>query len=221
MERRPLTRERILDAALALMEAEGLGAVTMRRLGRELGVEAMSLYNHVADKDDVLAGIQERVMAELEIAEATGDWVERLRAMARTFRALLIRHPGLVALLSSHAGRPLTDPRALRPIEVVLQTLRGAGLSEDDTVHAYRTLVGFVMGNAVLEIGGFFGEWGEREGWPDATTMAAQLPAEELPTIVSMLPSLWSCDATTEFERGLDVLLEGLRSRLMATPADG
>jgi AcrR family transcriptional regulator len=221
VERQPLTRERVLEAALALMEAEGLGAVSMRRLGRELGVEAMSLYNHVADKDDVLSGIQERVMSEFPLPEPSGDWIEHLRAMARSFRELLIRHPGVVALLSSHAGRPLSDPRSLRPIEVVLETLRSAGLSEDDTVHAYRALVGFVMGNAVLEIGGFFGEWSEREGWPDAEAMAAQLPAEELPTVVSMLPALWSCDATTEFERGLDVLLEGLRSRLMAAPADG
>jgi AcrR family transcriptional regulator len=213
VERQPLTRERILDTALSLMDAEGLEAVTMRRLGRELGVEAMSLYNHVADKEDVLSGIQERIMAGFRLPEASGDWIERLREMARTFRDLLIRHPGMVRLLSSHAGRPFTDPRSLRPIEVVLQTMRGAGLSEDDTVHAYRALIGFVMGNAVLEIGGFFAEWAEREGWPDAGTMAAQLPSDELPTVVGMLPSLWSCDAATEFERGLDMLLEGLRSR--------
>lgn len=221
VDRVPLTRERILDAAVAVMDAEGLDAVTMRRLGRELGVEAMSLYNHVEDKDDVLAGIQERIMSRFDIPGVDGDWIERLRGMARTFRALLLEHPGLVTLLSGHQSRPFTDPSSLRPIEVVLETLRGAGLSDDDTVHAYRALVGFVMGNAVLEIGGFFGERAEREGWPAPEAMAAQLPAEEIPTIVRMLPALWSCDAATEFERGLDMLLEGLRSRLMSAPADG
>src|SRR5262245_63179801 len=84
--REPLTRERIVDAALGLMDAEGLEAVTMRRIGRELGVEAMSLYNHVEDKDDILNQVTERVMTEFEYPEWTDDWVIDGHAMSHEWR---------------------------------------------------------------------------------------------------------------------------------------
>ena len=219
--REPLTRDRIIEEALRIMDAEGLEAVSMRRLGRELGVEAMSLYNHVASKEDLLGGVEERVLAGFDVAAAEGDWIERLRAMARSFRALLREHPALATLITSHQGRPLTDPAALRPVEAVLDTLRGAGLSDEDTIHAYRALVGFVMGNVLLERGGFFSEWSERADWPDAETMASMLPADVLPNVVAMLPAMWSCDADAEFEHGLDTLLAGLRTRLMEATAGG
>ena len=79
--REPLTKERIVDAALRVMDAEGLEAVTMRRIGRELGVEAMSLYNHVEDKDDILNGVTERVMTGFDYPPFTGDWFQDGRAM--------------------------------------------------------------------------------------------------------------------------------------------
>src|SRR4030095_14263751 len=80
--REPLTRDRIIETALRVMDDEGLDAVTMRRIGRELGVEAMSLYNHVEDKDDILEGVTERAMNEFEFPASTGDWSEGARAMA-------------------------------------------------------------------------------------------------------------------------------------------
>src|SRR5437870_5886259 len=88
-----LSRKRILRAALQVMDQEGLEAVTMRRLGRELGVEAMSLYNHVKDKEAILEGILEVVMAEFEFPEETGDWEADVRAGARAWRRLMIAHP--------------------------------------------------------------------------------------------------------------------------------
>src|SRR5262245_11518933 len=98
--REPLTKDRIVEAALQVMDAEGLEAVTMRRIGRELGVEAMSLYNHVEDKDDILNGVTERVMTEFDYPPFTGDWTVDARAMAHEWRRLLNLHPSVCQLLA-------------------------------------------------------------------------------------------------------------------------
>lgn len=211
--RERLTRERIVETALTLMDAEGMEAVTMRRLGRELGVEAMSLYNHVQDKDAILTGVLEVVMSEFELPQDDGEeLIERIRTMARTFRRLLLAHPHAVPLFTEMDRRePMTSPSALRPIEVALDTLRTAGLSPEETVHAYRAIVGFVLGSVLLEIGGFF-EAPEDEAHLQA--MAATLSVEQLPRLVEMLPALHECDADSEFEHGLDMLLGGLSTRL-------
>jgi AcrR family transcriptional regulator len=209
--RQPLTRERILEAALRVMDEEGLDAVTMRRLGRELGVEAMSLYNHVEDKDAVLRGVLALVMAGFDLPEDRDlDWIERVRQMSRTFRGLLLRHPGVIPLLSEKSG-PITDARALVPIETALQTLRDAGLSEAETIHAYRAVVGFVVGSAALEVAGFLnvGDAGPAH----LEEMAAAIPVERFPQIMELLPAMHNCDASEEFEHGLDLLLTGLSTR--------
>jgi AcrR family transcriptional regulator len=209
--REPLTGERIIEAAVRLMDREGLEAVTMRRLGRELGVEAMSLYNHVADKDALLRGILARVLADFELPQGPDlDWIERVRQMARTFRELLLRHPGVIPLLSEKSG-PITDPRALTPIETALQTLRDAGLSEAETIHAYRAVVGFVVGSVALEVAGFLNP-GDA-GAAHLAEMAASIPLERFPHIVALLPTMHGCDPAEEFEHGLDLLLTGLRTR--------
>ena len=103
--REPLTRERIVEAALRLMDAEGLDAVTMRRIGRELGVEAMSLYNHVEDKEDILDGICELVMSEFAFPEPAEDWAESCRRAARSWRQLLKDHPDVMRLFDEIAPR--------------------------------------------------------------------------------------------------------------------
>jgi AcrR family transcriptional regulator len=209
--RQPLTRERIIEAALRVMDAEGLEAVTMRRLGRELGVEAMSLYNHVEDKDAVLRGVLARVLADFDLPrDPKLDWIERVRRMARTFRELLLRHPGVIPLLSEKSG-PITDPRALVPIETALQTLRDAGLSEAETIHAYRAVVGFVVGSVALEVAGFLNV-GDASA-AHLEEMAATIPVERFPQIMELLPAMHDCDPSKEFEHGLDLLLTGLRTR--------
>jgi len=209
--REPLSRDRIVEAALHLADAEGLEAVTMRRLGRELGVEAMSLYNHVTDKDAVLTGVLERILGEFDVPEQEDqDWVTRVRELARRFRQLLLRHPGVIPLLSEKSG-PITDPRALLPIEVALETLRSAGLSEEETVHAYRAVVGFVVGSVMLEVAGFLNP--EEEAWVHMQEMMAAIPVERFPRLMEMLPALHDCDADIEFEHGLDLLLAGLQAR--------
>src|ERR671911_311150 len=115
-ERAPLTRRRILEAAVRIMDADGLDAVTMRRLGRELGVEAMSLYNHVQDKDDILEGVTERVMNEFEFPPSAGHWAEDARAMSREWRRLLGLHPSVCQLLAER-HKPLDGLATFRAMD--------------------------------------------------------------------------------------------------------
>src|SRR4029450_10030652 len=123
--REPLTRDRIIETALRVMDDEGLEAVTMRRIGRELGVEAMSLYNHVEDKDDILEGVTGRAMNEFESPASTGDWAEDARAMAREWRRLLGLHPSVCQLLPGR-HKPLEGVGTRRAVVSSLGALRAA-----------------------------------------------------------------------------------------------
>jgi AcrR family transcriptional regulator len=184
----------------------------MRRLGRELDVEAMSLYNHVRDKEDVLTGIIEAVMMEFRLPEGGRDWLDRVRTMAVEFRRLLLTHPNVVQLIAEHHGPP-ASPDGFLPVEVALSTLRAGGLSPEDTTHAYRALVGYVMGYVALETGGLLSPDPERHPWPQEEAFLRQF-AERLPTTLEMFPYLTQSDNDAEFEFGLDMLLDGLRSRI-------
>jgi AcrR family transcriptional regulator len=210
--REPLSRDRILHAAVRVMDAEGVEAVTMRRLGRELGVEAMSLYNHVRDKEDILIGIIESVMTEFALPGGEDDWLSRVRTMAVEFRRLLLAHPNVVTLIAEHHGPP-TSPEGFLPVEVALSTLRAGGLSPEETVHAYRALVGYVMGYVALETGGLLSQDPEKHSWAEDEAFLRTF-GEQLPTTLEMFPYLAQSDNDSEFEFGLDMVLEGLRTRL-------
>jgi len=207
--REPLSRARIVDAALRIMDREGLEAVSMRRLGRELGVEAMSLYNHVEDKDAVLVGICERIVSELRIP-TEGEPFARLRTAALDFRAVLLRHPGALPLFAEQHRTIAREP-ILRPVEAALAALREAGLSPEDAVHGYRALVGYVLGFVAQEVAGIFTQ-PEAFG-PPLEQVAAGLPADGFPALVALLPEMARCDPDEDFEFGLDLLLRGLRER--------
>ena len=125
--RERVTRDRIILSALRIMDEEGLEAVTMRRVGRELGCEAMSLYNHVRDKEDILDGICEAVLAEFTVPEGA-TWEEAIRAGAREYRRLLLAHPTVLTLMSERR-KPFTNPDSLRAYEFALGVFRSAGLS--------------------------------------------------------------------------------------------
>ncbi len=207
--REPLTRERIVETALRLMDEEGLEAVTMRRVGRELGVEAMSLYNHVADKEDILHGVVEAVMAEFAFPEADDDWREAARRAARAWRAVLKAHPNVMTLMS-HQRKPMTSVVALRPTEHALEILGRAGLSEAETVQAFRAFGGYVQGFVLAEIAQMFG--GDDPGL-DPDEVARSLPMDELPTLARHLDHLFRCDQDAEFEYGLDLMIRGLEAK--------
>ena len=140
--RRPLSRERILAAALELVDEQGIDALSMRKLGQSLGYEAMSLYNHVANKDDLLHGILDLVLAEMEPPDPQGG-LPGIRASALSAHEALTRHPWAASMLMSPAG---IRPARIAYMEGLLAALRGAGLSAETTYTAYHVLDAHIIG---------------------------------------------------------------------------
>ena len=140
--RKPLSRERILAAALELVDEHGIDALSMRKLAQSLGYEAMSLYNHVANKDDLLDGILDLVLAEMEPPDAEGG-LPAIRTTALSAHEALKRHPWAATMLMS-PGR--LRPARIAYMEALLACLRGAGLSADTTYHAYHVLDAHIIG---------------------------------------------------------------------------
>ena len=203
--RRSLSRRRVLEAAVGLADREGLGALTMRRLGAELGVEAMSLYNHVPNKGALLDGMVEVLLGEVEIPPRGKDWDERIREGYRAFRRLAHEHPNVFPLL---VDRPPETMDGVWLVEEFLQTLREAGFGVEEALHAFRSLSSYTFGYAMAEIRGFALE-------PDGSRLGVgALSSEEFPNLCELRPQLERVDHDAEFEFGLDLLLSGLRDCL-------
>src|SRR6478736_2298274 len=134
VDRPRLSRERVLRGAVAVADAGGIAGLTIRSLAQELGVKPMSVYHHVANKDEILDGIVDIVFSEIELPSIGGDWREEMRRRAHSARAVLRRHPWAIGLLES---RTSPGPATLRHHDVVLGTLRAAGFSLELTAHAY------------------------------------------------------------------------------------
>jgi AcrR family transcriptional regulator len=149
MARRPLTRQRILRAALRLIDRDGLEALTMRKLGATLGVEGMALYRHVGSKRELLEGVVELLLEELEIPQAGASWVDAWHAIARSYRRLAHSHPGAFRLL---ALSPLTTAARFQRVQAPVGILREAGFSEDGAQAAFRTLLSYADGYLLREI---------------------------------------------------------------------
>jgi AcrR family transcriptional regulator len=148
-KRTPLTRERVLRAAVALADENGIESLSMRRLGQELGVEAMSLYNHVANKDDLLNGITDLVLREIELP-AAADWKEALRRHAISAHDVLVTHPWACSLaLSPDRNSTASVERA----EWMLRQLREGGFSPEATYHAYHALDAHILGFTLWQLG--------------------------------------------------------------------
>lgn len=211
--REPLSRGRVIRAALRIMDEEGLEAVTMRRIGRELGVEAMSLYNHVRDKEDILDGICEEVLAEFRIPDVQ-DWDEAARHGAREYRRLLVAHPNVITLMTERK-RPFTNADSLRAYEFALRLFRTAGLSEADSVKAFHAFGGYILGFVTMELGLMVGKPEDEEHAHD--DLARLLESADLPYFRAALPHLIDCDIEEQFEFGLDLLIDGLRARIPAS----
>jgi AcrR family transcriptional regulator len=148
-----LTRDRILDTGLALADAAGLEAVSMRRVAGELGVQAMSLYNHVANKDALLDGMLVRVLEEATLPVPGRDWESELRGCAISLHDALRRHPWACALVMAPATFPAALVARIRYIEALLHTLRAAGFTPAQAYHAYHALDGHTVGFTMWELG--------------------------------------------------------------------
>lgn len=192
----------MLAAALRLIDREGLQALTMRRLGRELGVEAMSLYNHVRGKEDLLDGVVELLAREVEIP-SVGSWDDRLREVVRGYRGLARRHPNAFPLI---ALRPLNTRGSLEPIEATLTIACSAGFDVEASMLAVRVLGSYASGYALSELNGF-GLEGEAGGID-----AEALPADSFPLLRALAPQLRSPNHDVEFERGLELIMTALRA---------
>ncbi|MDP9427269.1 MAG: TetR/AcrR family transcriptional regulator C-terminal domain-containing protein [Actinomycetota bacterium] len=195
--RRPLSRRRILEAAVELVDREGLRGLSMRRLGRDLGVEAMSLYNHVPNKEALLGGMVEVLIEEMQIpGESSAGWEEQVRGAFRSYLNIARAHPEVFQLF---ATRPLGTGEALRIFEV----LRGAGLDVVPALHAFRALSSYTIGYALAEIRGF------------------PLELEGGPRALELAPPLKEVDRDAKFDYGLDLIISGLRQKLDRQGAKG
>jgi AcrR family transcriptional regulator len=214
-----LTRAEVLTAALALVDADGIEALTMRRLGKALGRDPMRLYRHAASKDALLDGVVESVLSELPLPAVPegGDWEGALRRTAHAFRALALAHPHVVPLMvtrplaTSLALRPLGT---LRPLEALLDLLTGAGFDGRGALHAYRLYIGFLYGHVLNELQ-------ERVQDPEESDDLLRLglhrlPLREFPRLRALAGELAGYDGERELNEGLDIILAGLRSQRTA-----
>ncbi len=200
--RAPLTRSRIAQAALAVLDRDGLDALSMRRLGAELGVEGMAIYRHFPNKAAVLAGVVEVLLAELVIPPPSDvAWQLVFKDVSRAYRALLLGHPSAIPLL---ATLPLTDPAAARAAGAVMALLRAAGFDAQSALKTLATITSYVVGVAQWEVG----TAPYRAEGRDVT-----LPPDADPYLVELLPQLAEDDCDETFEFGLDVIVRGLESR--------
>jgi AcrR family transcriptional regulator len=203
-----LNRDRVLRAAVALADADGIDSLTMRKLGVELGVEAMSLYNHVANKTDLLDGMIDIVFEEIDLPTEEADWHKAMRRRAISARAALSRHRWAIGRMES---RTTPGPATLRHHDTVLGILRAAGFSVELAAHAYSVLDSYVYGFALQEPNLPF-EAGEDTAKVTQAIMA-RFTSGQYPHLTEMAVEHVlrpGYDYADEFEFGLDLILDGL-----------
>lgn len=214
--RKPLTKERVLEQAIALADKDGIDGVSMRKLGQALGVEAMSLYHHVANKDDLVDGMIDLVFAEIEFP-LDGEWQTAMRARAVSVREVLGRHRWANGLMES---RSTPGPANLRHHDNVLGCLRRAGFPVALAAHAYSLLDSYIYGFAMSDRALPFES---PEQVADlAQAILGRFPVDEYPHLAELTfehvlkPGY---DYGKEFAFGLDLLLDGLQRAMRTTTA--
>ena len=203
-----MNRERTLAVALAVADGEGIEAVTMRRLGRELGVEAASLYHHVNGKNQILDGLVDLVAAEIELPDPSTEWREAVSQRARRTRAVLLRHPWAVSLMAS---RNTPGPATLGLLESGIRAFREGGFSIPAAAHAISTLDSYVHGFVLQEVNLPFRD--ESELATMTTAIMDAFPAAAFPylfelTVEHVLRPGY--DYGREFDSGLTLVLDGV-----------
>jgi TetR/AcrR family tetracycline transcriptional repressor len=205
----PLTRERILKAALSLVDEEGIEALSMRRLAKELGVDPMAIYHHLPNKRALLSALIEKVFSEMRVPEPerTGSWRERVRAWARAFREVARAHPRLVPHLASYPEA--AAEATLESTEELYAAFEAAGMQPREIVGAVGVVVDYVNGFALAEASGALGEPDEQK---EMIEMLDARPPGELPAMRRTFEALAEEDLGTDFEFGLEVVLAGLEA---------
>ena len=206
--RAPLTRERVLDAAIAIADQGGIEALSMRKLGQALGVEAMAVYYHVANKDRVLDGMVDLVFGEIDLPVPGADWRVAMRQRALSLRDALGRHRWAIGMMESRAHPGSAN---LRHHDAVIGCLRAAGFDMAMAAHAYSLLDGYIYGFALTKMSLPF----------DATTDIAEMaesmlepfPPGDYPNLAAFITEHAmqpGYDYADEFEYGLDIIIDGL-----------
>jgi AcrR family transcriptional regulator len=207
----PLSRDRILTAAVRLADEHGIHAVTMRRVAARLGAKPMSLYNHVADKGDILDGMVDRVIEQVDLADDGADWREAMRRRAASARQVFRHHPWAPALLDS---RTSSGPSRLRYLDRVLGTLVRAGFALDHAARAFSLLDSYVYGFGIQQVN--FTEGSTLPPEQRAEALLAAIPIETFPYLHRMATqaAVAEYDAEADFAFGLEVILDGLARTL-------
>ena len=219
--RTPLSRERVLQAAVDLADREGIDALSMRRLGAELGVEAMSLYNHVAGKDDLLDGMADRVVGEIDPATGDGGWKQALRTRILSARRTMLRHPWASAVITSRTN---ASPVMMKYMDSLGGMMLSGGFSVDLMHHAFHALGSRVLGFSQE----LFDDSGQVEQSPAMQAIMLNQMKAEYPAITAVVEQVQhddstvvgaGCDDQWEFEFALDLMLDGLDHIKARTPA--
>ncbi|MBF6093271.1 TetR/AcrR family transcriptional regulator [Nocardia cyriacigeorgica] len=207
-DRAPLSRDRVIDAAMRLADEKGAAGVTMRAVAAGLGVEAMSLYNHVAGRDDILDGMVDAVFGEIDLPAAGPDWKSAMRERAHSTRAALRRHRWAVGMLDS---RSHPGPATLRHHDAVLGVLRAGGFSTAMAAHAFSVIDSYLYGFVLQELSLPFRNRAELD--EVATGILSDAPAGEYPHLTELIADQAlrrDYSYADEFEFGLTLILDAL-----------
>ena len=211
----PLTRDRVLDAAMNLADQSGLEGLSMRKLGQALGVEAMALYYHFANKERVLDGIVDLVFAEIDVPVRGADWKTAMRQRALSVRDALLRHRWAIGLMESRTN---PGPANLRHHDAVIGCLRAAGFDMAATATAYSLLDSYIYGFAMTKMNLPFEDTSDIVEISESM-LAPFAPGEyqNLADFIAEHAMKPGYDYADEFEYGLDVILDGLERDLTTT----
>lgn len=210
--RAPLNRQRALSTAVALADAEGIGSFTMRRLAQELGIEAMSLYHHVANKDDILDGMVDMVFSEIELPSDGTDWKTAMRQRARSARAALTLHPWAMNIMESRSS---PGPATLRHHDAVIGSCRKAGFSVEMAAHAFSLIDSYIYGFVLQEVNLPFDDTDNLEEVVES--MMLPFSADDYPHLVELTTEHIlqpGYSYVNEFEYGLCLILDSLEAQV-------
>jgi AcrR family transcriptional regulator len=203
-----LSRERVLRAAIGLADESGIESLTMRKLGQQLGVEAMSLYNHVANKDDILDGITDLVIGDIEVPPTGTEWQAAMRHRAVSAHEVLLAHPWAAMQIMSHFN---IGPGMTRYLDSTLGRLREGGFSIEGALDAWHTLDSHIYGFTLQELGLPFAA---DEASQVSADVVGTLDAAQFPHVVEASSHVMRSGRVEDFTFGLDLILDGLQRSL-------
>lgn len=208
VDRPTLTRERVILAAVAYADAHGVESMSMRKLGAELGVEAMSLYNHVDNKDDLYDGMIDNVFESIELSDDDDAWQDQLRRIGTNAMDRFAEHAWVVTLLMTRGNY---GPGALRFMDHVLGLLLEAGFSADDAHHAWQMLASHTMGYAFQAANAEHGAFSRDD---DEVQRLLAMIGPEFPNVARLAPTIAACEFSEEYKYAFEIIIDGLEAQL-------